>query len=348
MPGKKNKKPAPERVLITRFSALGDVAIALPVIYDACRANPSVQFLLLTKPLPARLFINPPENLKVLPVETDKYKGISGLRRLYKEIRRKFPFDAVADLHNVLRTRVLGLFSMAEGIPVKCIDKERSRKRALTRKRHKKLVPLTPTPQRYRRVFEQIGIPAPPTFRTLFEEKPPVSPEIQGLTSQKAPGETWIGIAPFAAHNGKIYPLEKMEEVVRTLAKREGYRIFLFGGGKQEAEVLEAWTGPGVINVAAAGIGIENELLLISMLDTMLSMDSANMHLAGLTGTRTVAVWGATHPYTGFAGRTMAPEDTLQLNMPCRPCSIFGNKPCIYGDYHCLRSLPEATILERL
>ena len=88
------------------------------------------------------------------------------------------------------------------------------------------------------------------------------------------------------------------------------------------------------------------ELELMRGLDVMLSMDSANMHLASLVGTRVVSVWGATHPYAGFLGWGQRAEDCVQKDLPCRPCSIYGSKPCRYGDYRCLNSITPEEIVK--
>ncbi len=77
-------------------------------------------------------------------------------------------------------------------------------------------------------------------------------------------------------------------------------------------------------------------------------MDSANMHLAALAGTPTVSVWGATHPYCGFRGWRQKEELTVQLPMDCRPCSVFGNKPCLRGDYLCLAAIKPELILNKV
>ena len=77
----------------------------------------------------------------------------------------------------------------------------------------------------------------------------------------------------------------------------------------------------------------------MSHLDVMLSMDSANMHLASLTGIPVVSVWGATHPMAGFLGYNQDPENVIQIDLECRPCSIYGNKPCQRGDYACLQNI---------
>ena len=181
--------------------------------------------------------------------------------------------------------------------------------------------------------------------KVLSEEK---EEEVKA-ESLKPRGEKWIGIAPFAAHKGKIYPLEKMERVIELLLEREpNCRIFLFGGGAEERELLTQWESRHDRCTCALLGSLYNELVLMSHLDTMVSMDSANMHLASLTGTRVVSVWGATHPFAGFMGWNQSPADAVQTTLPCRPCSIFGNKPCLHGDYPCLNSITPEEIVERV
>ncbi len=156
-----------------------------------------------------------------------------------------------------------------------------------------------------------------------------------------------IGIAPFAAHKGKIYPLEKMEQVVAALSK-SGEKIYLFGGGEEEVSILESWAAKYPNTECVAGkMSMSEELELIRSLRVMITMDSSNMHLASLVGTRVVSVWGATHPMAGFLGVGQKEEDCIQRNLPCRPCSIYGNKPCRFGDYRCLNIDPQ-TIIERV
>ena len=181
------------------------------------------------------------------------------------------------------------------------------------------------------------------------EEKVLSEKEEVKAESLKPRGEKWIGIAPFAAHKGKIYPLEKMERVIELLLEREpNCRIFLFGGGAEERELLTQWESRHDRCTCALLGSLYNELVLMSHLDTMVSMDSANMHLASLTGTRVVSVWGATHPFAGFMGWNQSSADAVQTTLPCRPCSIFGNKPCLHGDYPCLNSITPEEIVERV
>ena len=171
---------------------------------------------------------------------------------------------------------------------------------------------------------------------------------MQPLTGDKGT-DKWIGISPFAAHVGKIYPLSKQEQVISLLSERKNTKILLFGGGAKEIEVLAKWERqyPNVISTAGK-LTLNSELALMSHLDVMLSMDSANMHLASLVNIPVVSIWGATHPYAGFMGWKQLPDNAVQVDLPCRPCSIFGNKPCWRKDYACLQGITPEMVVHRI
>ena len=141
-----------------------------------------------------------------------------------------------------------------------------------------------------------------------------------------------------------------MEKVVALLSQQKDTRIFLFGAGEHEAKILGAWRDKyeHVTSLADRRNGFPVELALISHLDVMVSMDSANMHLAALTHVPVVSIWGATHRYAGFMGYGVSTQLIVETDLPCRPCSVFGNKPCHRGDYACLRNILPQTIVKRV
>ena len=309
--------------LVIRLSSLGDVAILIPTLYSVASKNPEDRFLLVTKKPLQPLFFNKPDNLEIFPMQTkDRHKGFWGLIRAIGDINqiiKPYKNKNIADLHAVIRSSIIDLFFKLKGAKVIVIDKDRKAKKALVRKKNKKLLPLKTSFRRYQEVFEKLGYDTENDVGGAYAER-----EVN--CDEK--NETWIGIAPFAKHPGKIYPSEQMEEVVRILNDRPATKIFLFGG-KEESRLLEEWTKKYEHTESVAGLmPFPDELSLMNRLDVMLSMDSANMHLASLVNTPVVSVWGATHPYAGFYGYNQKPENAVQIDLECRPCSIFGDKPC--------------------
>lgn len=347
-----------KKILAVRFSALGDAAMCLPVLESLCKAHPEIEVHFLSRDSWQGLYAFAHPHIRFTGRDLNRYKGIPGLYRLYRELKKE-NFDAVADLHDVLRTKFLRFFFRLGGTPCSHIRKGRKEKKALCHPRHKRFGPLKSTFERYREVFRNLGLDFDWDFVSVFDHglpdgnKPghsPVKPDENRLRQALQTGfpaeETRIGIAPFAKHPGKVYPSEKMETVIARLSQRPHTRIFLFGGGKAETECLEKWAEryPGTV-CCAGKIRMTDELQLMRLLDVLVSMDSANMHLASLAGTPVVSVWGATHPYAGFLGWNQSPENAVQKHLPCRPCSVFGNKPCRFGNYACMREIAPEEIL---
>ena len=338
-----------KHILVIRLSALGDVAMTIPVIYSVARTYPNIAFTVLTQAVASKLFIQAPENVSVVVADVKgRHAGISGLWRLFQELRRRH-VDAVADLHDVLRSKWLRFCFSVSGTTCVVIDKGRAEKRRLTSRTHKQFRPLKSSFARYEEVFVRLGLTFVPHFTSLYGDKKGATTLFSEIVPDKAENEIWIGVAPFAKHKGKIYPVGQMEQAVAHLADKENCRLFLFGGGDEEIQVFNRWKSryPGIISMGGKH-GFEKELALISHLDVMITMDSANMHLASLVGVRVVSVWGATHPYAGFLGWNQSASDALGVELPCRPCSVFGNKPCFRGDYACMGQLPPESIVQKV
>ena len=324
---------------------MGDIAMTVPVLYSFAKRYPEHEVTLLSRKMVAPLFANMPANIHFKGISLDDYSGVMGLYSLFLELNAS-SFDAVADLHNVLRTMFLrGLFKM-HGVPTAYIDKGRRERHDLVRSLHKKLVQLTSSTERYALVFDRLGYSFPMCFTSVFADKE--APLTGSLPSIGEKGSCrWIGIAPFAAHKGKIYPLSLMEKVISLLHDDERNRIFLFGAGSQEKKQCEEWAKLYNRTTSLVGcFGMGEELALMSHLDVMVTMDSANMHLASLVHTPVVSVWGATHPYAGFCGMQAPRSRIIQADLACRPCSIYGNKKCVRRDYACLSTIMPRQIVD--
>ena len=335
------------KILVIRFSALGDVAMTVPVIDSLARQYPNLSITVLSKRFVASLFAQMPTNVYFYGVNLNDYRGIGGLFRLYKLLKKEH-YDVVADLHDVIRTKVLRLFFSMTGKRVAHIDKGRVEKRALCRSRNKQLVQLKTSFERYGEVFYSLGWPITLNFKSIFGTgKGDAS--LFKVIATPVDGQRWIGVAPFAAHQGKVLPVTIMKEVISLLCVDRCNRLFLFGGGDEEKHHLQKMAeGKPQVIVVAGRLTMAGELALMSHLNVMVSMDSANMHLASLTGIPVVSVWGATHPYAGFMGWAQQEKYAVQATLDCRPCSAFGNKPCLRGDYACLRDITAQEIANKV
>jgi ADP-heptose:LPS heptosyltransferase len=338
------------KILVIRFSAIGDVAMTIPVVYAVAEANPDVSFTLLTQTFLMPLFRNCPMNVNVMGVNIkNTEKSFLGFLR-YAFILRKYGFDKVLDLHCVIRSRIVDFIFRLWGKPVFRINKGRRERRFLTcrrRRRSKEIYPLRPVVDRYADVFRVAGFDFDETFVSLYDKKPVDETAIKAMAGDK--NGRWVGIAPFAGHRGKIYPPEKMEEVVKALSEQPNLKIFLFGGLNEEKDVIEGWKERYENTESMAGrYLLDMELALISRLDVLVSMDSANMHLASLVGTSVVSVWGATHPYAGFYGYHQRKDLIVQADLPCRPCSVYGDKACYRGDWACMNEIRPAQIVHKV
>ncbi|MBW8362478.1 MAG: glycosyltransferase family 9 protein [Kaistella sp.] len=305
--------------------------MTVPVFREILEQNPDVEIILVTRNSFSDLFAGIP-NLYCKGINIDEYKGFFGMGKLAGELTDGFKPDYIADLHDVIRTKILNRAFRRKKFPVFKIDKGKEEKDILTDIWNIEKSPLKHTTERYADVFREIGL----TVKLSHQYR------------ESSAEKSGIGFAPFAQHFGKMLPLEKSFEVAKLLSKN--HKIYFFGGGSDEIAILDEWEKkiPNSVNLAGK-LSLKEELQKISQLRLMISMDSANMHLASLVGTRCVSVWGSTHPFAGFLGYGQSEDDVVQVKeLTCRPCSVFGDRECYRGDYACLHEINIQKIIEKI
>ncbi|MDN3675382.1 glycosyltransferase family 9 protein [Flavobacterium branchiarum] len=309
-----------------RLSAMGDVAMTVPVLRAFVKQYPEVHLTVISRPFFKPFFDGIPNLTFFAFDDKERHKGFLGLVRLYKDLK-KLDIDAFADLHNVLRSTIVRNLFALSGKKTAFVDKARDAKKALMRAENKIFKQLPTMFERHAKVFEELGFSLD-LSNPEFPKKATLSAEITNLVGESY--QKLIGIAPFAQYDSKVYPLDLMQEVIAKLAENKEHTILLFGGGKKEIEILESFSKPysNVINVAGK-IKFQQELKLISNLDVMLSMDSGNAHIAAMLGVNVISLWGATHPYAGFLPFNQKLENALvsdRTKFPLLPTSVYGNK----------------------
>jgi ADP-heptose:LPS heptosyltransferase len=336
-----------KHLLVIRLSAMGDVAMTIPVISALLEQHPELEITVLTRDFFKPLFYQLP-NVKVYVADVNgKHKGVIGLWKLYKELKA-YKFDAIVDLHNVLRSNILKVFFKLGSFRLAQIDKGRIEKKALISDKNKVFKPLKTTHERYADVFRTLG------FSMSLEHAPPLPKRI---LSEKSKGlfadenTQVIGVAPFAAFEGKMYPLDLMEKVIEKLNALKDFRILLFGGGEKERKQLDIWekSFENVFNTIGK-LTFTEEIDSISNLDAMLAMDSGNAHLAALFNVPTITLWGVTHPYAGFYPFGQNIENALLADrhkFPLIPTSVYGDKmPNGYDE--AMRSIHPEEVIKKL
>ena len=323
---------------------MGDVAMAVPVVKALLQQYPHLQVTFVSNAFLAPLFAGM-ERCHFFAVSTKgQHKGFTGLWKLFQTLKKGKRNYVVADLHNVLRSSILTSFFRFAGVRVAAIDKGRAEKKSLTAKEGKQMRQLPTSHERYAAVFYRLGFPI-----NLHDSLPVMPTSIPAtIQMQIEAGKRLVGVAPFAQHLEKLYPLPKMKLFLKQLVGEENVVLLFFGAAGKEAELLQAWEEdiPSCLNVAGK-ISFGEELQVIGNLNMMISMDSANMHLASLYAVPVLSIWGATHPFAGFYGWQQDEDNIVQADLYCRPCSVFGNKPCYRGDHACMHLISLEMLMDK-
>ena len=335
------------RLLVIRTSAMGDVALTAPVLAGMRQQYPDIEIVLLTR-LIFKPFFTSIDGLRFFFPDLKKtHKGFSGIIRLYRDITRQGKIDCVIDLHDVLRSKILRFLFRMSGVPLSVIDKGRSEKKSLINGRTK--VRLKHSVERYCDVFARAGFPVTPLKGASIVPSRDALIKAHDITGPVS--ELNIGVAPYAKHKLKMWPEENMISLLRLIAEKRKCRFFLFGGS-EDAEKMVAFQSriPGSINLVGK-LSLDEELALMSRLDIMIAMDSSNMHMAALVGTKVISIWGGTDPFSGFSAWNQPEDFSLRISfdeLPCRPCTIYGKGECKRGDLACMNWLTPEQVFNKI
>jgi len=333
-------------ILVIRLSAMGDVAMSVYVLKALSEQYPRHKIFMITNKFFNPFFDDIPNITLINPDLKGKHNGIFGLYRLFKEIKKDIKPGYFIDIHDILRTKILRFFFRLSGTKTVKINKSRKEKKQLTRNKNKILKPLKHTVERYTDTFSAAGISLKVSTYSILKKDISDSEISNFLKGNK----TKIGIAPFAKHPQKQYPIKKTEELITKLSNR-GYKIFLFGGGSEEKKIAEIIAEKHQNTISLIGkLSLSEEMQIINNLDIMITPDSGNMHIAALTSVKIISIWGATHPFAGFTPYTNSENSVIIQNekLTCRPCSVFGNKPCYKQSSECLNSIEVDEIISAI
>lgn len=328
--------------LVIRNSAMGDVALTLPVLSAVRNTYPAARIILLTRKQFFPLFRSL-EGISLFEADlAGRHKGLKGVFRLKSELSAAYHIDHIIDLHDVIRSKLLRWLFLFSGIESSVIDKGRRSKRRLIRGSNDDSLPHSV--ERYSETFRNAGFEPEPSAA------PCILPSGKNEPAQKL-GGLLIGVAPFAKHPLKLWPVENMIVLMNIISEKHSVRFLLFGG-REDITGLEQISSQVRNSESVAGrYTLDEELDLICSLDAMIAMDSANMHMAALAGVKTISIWGATDPSAGFGAWGQPDEYMIRISrkeLSCRPCTVYGKGSCARGDFACMKWLTPELVYGKL
>lgn len=336
-----------KHILVIRLSAMGDVAMTIPVLRAFRQQYPEVKITAVSHKFFKPFFDTIPGVCFYGVNLSKRHKGFDGIFKIFADLK-KLDIDVVADLHNVLRSKIIRNLFRLYGKRVAHTDKGREEKKALTRPINKDFKPLKSMFQRHADTFEELGYPID-LSKVDFPEKNTLTEHILSFTGG-AKTENWLGIAPYAQYDSKIYPTDLMQKVIAEVAKNKGVKIFLFGARTETEQLQKLRQGCSNVYIVAGALSFDEEITLMSYLDVLLAMDSGNAHIGAMVGVNVITLWGATHPYAGFMPFRQPMTNALvsdREKYPMLPTSVYGNKH-IEGYEDAMRTIAPKDVILKL
>lgn len=340
-----------KKILAYRFSAIGDVTLLLPILKGALNTNPDIEIYFVSRPFFAPIFNNI-ARLHFVGVDIKKeYNGLGGLFRLQQKLMQEINPDIILDFHQVLRTQILNcFFKTLHFKKVYCINKGRTEKKTIVKTKQFKTIPSTV--DRYAEVVTKAGLFIELPEAPLIKVEDPTELFQKLSTGDDLKQFRLIGVAPFSAHQQKEWGLANFAKLIEMFEEVGGIKTLLFGGGKHEIQQLEQLASSFKhCIVVGHKLNFNEEIKLLPHLSLMISMDSANMHFGSVAGVPVISIWGATHPALGFKPYKQDEKNIIQYSgneINCRPCSVYGNKACLYhNDIKCMNLVKPEEVLKR-
>jgi len=318
-----------KKILIIRFSSIGDIVLTTPVIRCIKEQKPEIEIHFLTKKSFKGILEYNPYLSKIHTIEKD----INEIARELKEEN----FDYVIDLHNNLRSLQT---KKIIGKPSSSFKKLNFKKWMLVNFKINNM-PAMHVVDRYLETAAALGIKNDLKGLDYFiPEKDEVT--IQSLPSTHQNG--YIGFVIGAKHFTKQLPTEKIIAICKKLNRP----IILLGGkeDKERAIAIEKAVGATVYN-ACGNFNLNQSASIIKLAKKIISHDTGLMHIAAAFQKEIISVWGNTVPAFGFT--PYLPDSKSKIvevkNLACRPCSKIGYDKCPKGHFKCMMEIDENAFL---
>lgn len=316
------------KILVIRFSSLGDVVLITPLFQKIKHTYPSSHVSFLTDCKFIDLFGTDPNIDRIIPYDVSG-ESLMYLLRYLKKIREE-RYDIIIDCHVIPRS----LFFLFLGRPARRrrLNKFSIQRRLMVKSHNRKRIPHIV--DRYLATF--IGKNGNDYKPKIYLEKREIE-KIKNLLSKKKGSKKVVGFAPGASKKAKMWQLEKLQNLALTLTEKNNVYIILFGNKNEISIVkrIQEELQDRCLNLVGK-TGIRELALFLNGCDVLFSADSGTMHIAVAVGTPVVSIFGPTVPEFGFTPYNQK-SVVVSKPLPCRPCSLHGTDTCPLGHHNCMK-----------
>ena len=323
------------KILVVRFSSIGDVVLTTPVIRALKQQLPNVEIHFLTKKPFASI-------LRVNQYVDKVYMIDKSINECVSELKAE-EFDWIIDLHNNLRTRSLKLKLRR---PAKSFSKLNWKKWLLVKFKINNM-PNVHIVERYFETVQHLGVKndGHPCEFTIEKKNEVDVQKVFGVLPKQ-----YLSIVIGAKFGTKQLPLEKIIEIISHIS----IPIVLVGGPDDKDfgdQIVESTTNRKVINVSGR-FNLQGSASILSQSSVVLTNDTGMMHIASTFDVRIVSVWGNTTPDLGMYPYRPSQNGSFTMHqvsgLKCRPCSKIGYSQCPKGHFDCMQKQNVSAIVKDL
>jgi ADP-heptose:LPS heptosyltransferase len=318
------------KILVIRFSSMGDIIYTTPVVRCIKKQVPNAEVHFLTKPAFKYIYDNNPYVDKLLLLKPSLSDTINDIKAE--------KYDHIVDLHNNLRTTIIKLRT---GIKATTYKKQPIRK-WLSLKFKLKLVPPTHLVDRYLQAAKPLGVVNDGQPIDYYIKAEHQLGKLLPATHQNG----YIAFVIGATHFTKRMPNEKIISICSQLK----LPVVLLGGNdvKANGDIVASAIGANIYNACGA-TSLDESVYLVSKAEAIIGFDTGLTHIAEAFNKPIVSVWGGTVPeLLGVQPYMVKDVLVAGINLNCRPCSKFGLEKCPLGHFKCMNDMPEDGIVSFL
>jgi lipopolysaccharide heptosyltransferase II len=337
--------PSPlHKVLVLRLSSIGDVLLATPFLRALRRAAPDCEIHFAVRREYEDLLRDHPAIDRLITIDA------AGGRRTLEELNHAFArerYDAVFDLHNSYRTRLL-----RNGLSTHTfvVNKRQLRRIALLRLKWNLYGADVPVPERYIETGTRYGLVPDEHGLDLY-----LAEDVPAFTAARLPtfgvpaDRPCIGLCPGSRHFTKRWPADHLRALIALLLKHTDAHLLLLGDARDAVDVpglLEM--DPGRVHDLRGAMSLPESAAAMDRCAAVLVNDSGLMHIATARRRPVVALFGSTVREFGFFPYH-ADACVLEVpGLPCRPCTHIGRSRCPRGHFRCMRDITPEAVFEAL